>query len=127
MKADLKLINWLMNQSGVSKYSISQATGVPQTTLSDIAKGKTEPDKMTFGTASKLTAYAIQVQDERRGLNVLWYNDNGKYHKIYEVISDRTMSVDQLLEFSELTLERIAELLDFEAIDYEHLTTVKGQ
>lgn len=125
MKADKNLIEWLLTESGVSRYAVSKATGIAQTTLSDLATGKTSIDKMTLGHAITLTEYAEKLQDERRGLNTLWYNDNGTYHRIYEVISDKRMGVDDLLEFSGLTMARIAELLDFDDADYECLTTEK--
>jgi len=125
LKADEKLINWLMEDSGLSKYSISKATGIPQMTLSDIATGKTSIDNMTFYTASKLTFYAEEAQKNRKGLTVLYYNDNGQYHKLYEMISDRPMSVDEILDFADLSMERIAEMLDFDDLDFECLTAVK--
>lgn len=122
MKANENLITWLMEESGLSKYSISKATGIPQTTLSDITTGKTELGNMTFGTAAKLTFYAEEVQKNRKGLSTLWYNDDGVYHKIYEVFGD-PMGVDQILSFSGLTMEDIAEQLGFDDADYECLTT----
>lgn len=125
MKANKNLIEWLLNESGTSMYAVYKATGIAQTTLSDLATGKTSIDKMTLGHAITLTEYAEKLQDERRGLNTLWYNDNGTYHRIYEVISDHRMGVDEILSFSGLTLERIAELMDFESADYECLTTEK--
>jgi len=125
MKADSKLITWLLEQSNVSRYRISEDTGITEMTLSRLVNGVSKMENITFGTAAKLTEYAEKIQDEIRGLNTLWYNDNGEYVKVYEVISDHRMGVDEILSFSGLTLERIAELMDFESADYECLTTEK--
>lgn len=66
MKADLNVIEWLIKRSGISRYSISKATGIGQATLSDLATGKTSLDKMTLGNAIKLTEYASKYNDMER-------------------------------------------------------------
>lgn len=125
MKADLLKIKWILNDSGLSRYQIHKATGIHQTTLANLVEGKSLIENLSFKNAAALTEYAEKIQDEMRGLNTLWYNDNGEYTKVYEVISDHRMGVDEILSFSGLTLERIAELMDFESADYECLTTEK--
>lgn len=62
MKADSALIEWLIHESGISRYAISKATGIGQATLSDLATGKTSIDKMTLGNAVKLTEYAEKIK-----------------------------------------------------------------
>jgi len=62
MKADLDLIRWLLEESGVSKYQIWKDTGIPQTTLSDLTIGKTLIENMFFNRAAKLTEYAKIIQ-----------------------------------------------------------------
>ena len=64
-----------------------------------------------------------RMENEKTGMNILWYNDNGEYYKVYEVLSAKAMSVDEILQFSGLTLEKIAEKLGFDSADYEALTT----
>lgn len=63
MKADSALIEWLIHESGISRYAISKATGIGQATLSDLATGKTSIPKMTLGNAIKLTEYASKYND----------------------------------------------------------------
>lgn len=57
-QADSELIRWLFSESGVTRYHISQETGVAQSTLSRIASNETAIENMSFGVASKLTQYA---------------------------------------------------------------------
>lgn len=65
MKADLKLITWLLNESGVSMYAVSKATGIAQTTLSDLMTGKTSIERMTLGHAITLTEYAEKIKHKK--------------------------------------------------------------
>lgn len=53
-----KVIQELLNSS-ISTSSISQGSGVPWTTVSDLRKGKTSMDKMALLTAEKLYEFAI--------------------------------------------------------------------
>lgn len=64
MKADKTLIVWLLYKSGISRYRISKATGIPQTTLSDLSAGKTTIDQMRFKNAAILTDYAMRMKEE---------------------------------------------------------------
>lgn len=71
----------------------------------------------------KLIKEEERMENEKTGMNILWYNDNGEYYKVFEVLSTKTMSVDEILQFAGLTMERIAENLGFDNADYEALTT----
>lgn len=53
-----KVIQELLNSS-ISTSAISQGSGVPWTTVSDLRKGKTSIDKMALLTAEKLYEFAI--------------------------------------------------------------------
>ncbi|MEK4529805.1 hypothetical protein NST38_30845 [Paenibacillus sp. FSL H8-0104] len=65
--ADSQLIDWLLNQSGVSCYQISKKSKIGESTLSRISNGETSMHSIRFGTAIKLTEYARRIQDERMG------------------------------------------------------------
>ena len=65
MKADITLINWLLNESGVSMYAVSKATGIAQTTLSDLSTGKTSIERMSLGHAMTLTEYAEKIKHKK--------------------------------------------------------------
>ena len=64
LKADESKIKWLIFESGVSMYSVSKNTGIPQSTLSDLKKEKTDIEKMLFKNAAKLTEYAEKLLQE---------------------------------------------------------------
>lgn len=49
-----KAIEWLLFDSGLSNYQISQATGISQVSLSKYATGKSDVGKMTLDNAIKL-------------------------------------------------------------------------
>ena len=67
MKADSILINWLLQESGVSMYAVSKATGIAQTTLSDLTTGKTWVENMTLRHAVTLTEYAeLKIKEDTR-------------------------------------------------------------
>ena len=53
-----KVIQELLNSS-ISTSAISQGSGVPWTTVSDLRKGKTSMNKMALLTAEKLYEFAI--------------------------------------------------------------------
>ncbi|WP_078598410.1 helix-turn-helix domain-containing protein [Evansella clarkii] len=61
-EADSRLIEWLLHDSGVSRYKISKDVGISESTLSRIAKGETPMDVVRFGYARKLTEYARSIQ-----------------------------------------------------------------
>ena len=89
MKADSALIEWLINRSGISRYSISKATGIGQATLSDLATGKTSIDKMTLGNAIKLTEYASKYNDMERSKHM-----DSKYFASLTNIQGATFDTD---------------------------------
>lgn len=102
MKADSALIEWLMHESGISRYAISKATGIGQATLSDLATGKTSIDKMTLGNAIKLTEYAEKALKEvfkmkiKRTLSPKGYNHGCTDHAVfaYTVGEDTAVCVE---------------------------------
>lgn len=67
LDADSRLIEWLLHDSGISRYKISKELGVAESTLSRIAKGQTPMEAVKFGLAHKLTQHArdIQLSNER--------------------------------------------------------------
>lgn len=60
-EADSRLISWLLQDSGVTRYKISKDIGISESTLSRIANGETPMDAVRFGYASKLTDYARSI------------------------------------------------------------------
>lgn len=57
MKKAFDEVRYLLFDSGVSNYRISQATGIAQSTLSDYVKKKTKVERMPVETAIKLHNY----------------------------------------------------------------------
>lgn len=68
-EADSKLIEWLLHESGVSRYRISKDVGITESTLSRIANKETPMDAVRFGYARRLTDYARSVQSQRSSGN----------------------------------------------------------
>lgn len=62
VKADSNLIEWLLHESGVSRYKISKDIDISESTLSRIANGETALDAIRFGLAHKLTDYARDIK-----------------------------------------------------------------
>lgn len=58
MHADKEKIEWLLFKSKKTIYSIAKESGVPQTTVRDLANKKTKIENMTLKNAAKLTEYA---------------------------------------------------------------------
>lgn len=65
LKVDTEKIEWLLKNE--SQYSISKNTGVSQSYLSKIVNGSKSIENLTVGLASKLTEYALSLQEKRRG------------------------------------------------------------
>lgn len=63
-EADSRLINWLLYESGESRYSISKMVDISESTLSRIVNGETTLEQIRFGYAHRLTEYAKQLQAE---------------------------------------------------------------
>lgn len=53
----------LLNESGLSRYRIAKLSGVPESTLADLAKGKTDPAKMALGNAMALVQLATDMEN----------------------------------------------------------------
>ena len=63
--ADGRLILWLLEDSGISRYHISKELDISESTLSRIASGITNINGIQFGVAHKLTEYARRMKKER--------------------------------------------------------------
>ncbi|ELA82304.1 TPA: hypothetical protein IXI12_000904 [Enterococcus faecium] len=63
MYADKSKIEWLLFDSGKSVRSISTESGVPLTTVSDLANKRSSIDNMRLLNASKLTTLAESMKD----------------------------------------------------------------
>jgi len=61
MKADSELIKWLLEESEITKYRISKATGIHQTTLTKLENGIALIENLTFKNAAALTEYAEKI------------------------------------------------------------------
>ncbi|EMF0094404.1 hypothetical protein ACYKX7_002347 [Enterococcus hirae] len=66
MYADKKKIEWLLFDSGKSVRSISIESGVPLTTVSDLANKRSSIDNMRFLNAVKLNKLAEKTIDTTR-------------------------------------------------------------
>ena len=96
MNADLNLINWLMQESGLSKYSISKATGIHQTTLANLEDGTSLIENLSFKNAAALTEYAeLKIKEEnkmktweRKGYTVEERDFDYDLHKFVVVVDD---------------------------------------
>lgn len=63
--ADSKLIRWLLDESGVTKYQIEKDVGISQSTLSRLARGEIKLDSIRYGSARQLTDYARRVKTDQ--------------------------------------------------------------
>ena len=72
----------------------------------------------------------VNNEEEEKGMQELWLKDyRGGYTLIYSIASDRSMSVDNILQFlGDETLDQMAEALGYDIRDlYENLTTEKPE
>jgi hypothetical protein len=69
MYADKKKIEWLLFDSGKSVRSISIESGVPLTTVSDLANKRSSIDNMRFINAMKLNKLAEEIVDINTSTN----------------------------------------------------------
>jgi hypothetical protein len=74
MKADKNLIEWLLNESDLSKYAISKATGIHITTLTNLSDGKSLIENLSFKNAAALTEYAEKIKKGREEMRT-WERD----------------------------------------------------
>lgn len=63
MHANKKKIEWLLFDSGKSVRSISIESGVPLTTVSDLANKRSSIDNMRFINAMRLNKLAEEIVD----------------------------------------------------------------
>lgn len=69
--ANSELIRWLLNESGVTKYQISEDLGISQSTLSRLARGEIKLDSIRYGYARNLTDYARRIKAKQEGASDL--------------------------------------------------------
>jgi len=69
MKAELLLIKWILNDSGISRYQISKNTGIHQTTLGNLVEGKSLYENLSFRNAAALTSFAEKAMKEDLKMN----------------------------------------------------------
>lgn len=69
MYADKSKIEWLLFDSGKSVRSISIESGVPLTTVSDLANKRSSIDNMRFINAMKLNKLAEEIVDINTSTN----------------------------------------------------------
>lgn len=62
MKADSKLIEWLLFECEESIYKIVKESGVPKSTISDLRNKVTSIELMSFKNANLLTKYAKKIK-----------------------------------------------------------------
>lgn len=93
LKVDTEQIEWLLKNE--SQYSISKNTGVSQSYLSKIVNGSKSIENLTVGLASKLTEYALSLQEKRRG---------NKMKKLFIHIDETKQSSYQLTNLIKSTM-----------------------
>ena len=67
LNANGQQISWLIFDSGKTPYKIAKATGVPDGNLYLVKKGERSIENLSLSVASKLTAYAINLQGQQGG------------------------------------------------------------
>lgn len=100
MKANLIQIYWLLHDSDISKYSISKATGIHITTLTNIETGSSLIENLSFKNAAALTEYAEKIMKDggimniwkRNGYTVEEREFDYSLHKFVIVVDDEDMS-----------------------------------
>lgn len=75
MKAELLKIKWILNDSGLSRYQISKATGIHQTTLANLVEEKSLIENLSFKNAAALTEYAEKIMKGREEMRT-WEREN---------------------------------------------------
>jgi len=85
MKADSSLILWLLEESGVTKYGISKATGIHITTLTNLTDGTSHIVNLSFKNAAALTEYAEKIKGEKamRTLEMNYDNNPASWWEIW--------------------------------------------
>ncbi len=66
MIANSELIKWLLEESEVTKYQISKATGIHQTTLTNLENGTSLIENLSFKNAAALTEYALKIKVDKK-------------------------------------------------------------
>ena len=85
MKADYLLVKWILNDSGLSRYQISKATGIHQTTLANLVEGKSLIENLSFKNAAALTSFAEKALKENLRMNTYLTPDGEEFVSNEEV------------------------------------------
>ncbi|MCJ7840491.1 type I-C CRISPR-associated protein Cas8c/Csd1 [Lederbergia sp. NSJ-179] len=65
MQEAKRAIEYLLFESGISNYKISQMTGISPPVLGKYSNGKSDIENMTFGNAIKLYNCYLQLKEEK--------------------------------------------------------------
>ena len=65
LSANGQQIKWLIFDSGETPYKIAKETGVPDGNLYHVKNGDRLIENLSLSVASRLTAYAIKIQDQQ--------------------------------------------------------------
>jgi len=124
MKADSELIKWLLEESGVTKYRISKATGIHQTTLTKLETGIALIENLSFKNAIVLTKYAEMIKEEKKMLKVIYTDttDNNKRYVVAVITTNHSMTIDQALELAGVNMDDWTKQQGWDDYDYESLT-----
>ena len=85
MIANSELIKWLLEESEVTKYRISKATGIHQTTLTKLENGIALIKNLSFKNAAALTQFAENIKEEKgmRTLEIRYDNNDASWWDIW--------------------------------------------
>lgn len=124
MIANSELIKWLLEESEVTKYRISKATGIHQTTLSNLENGTSLIENLSFKNAIVLTKYAEMIKEEKKMLKVIYTDttDNNKMYVVAVITTNHSMTIDQALELAGVNMDDWAHDQGWDGYDYESLT-----
>ena len=85
MKAELIKIQWILNDSGLSRYQISKETGIHITTLTNLVEGKSLIENLSFKNAAALTSFAERAIKENLRMNTYLTPDGEEFVSNEEV------------------------------------------
>ncbi|EKR9302811.1 hypothetical protein P9705_001252 [Enterococcus faecalis] len=62
------LIEWLIKESGISQWIISEGSNLPRTTIHRLSTGERSVEKLTLRSAEQLSKYAANQLNKRKDL-----------------------------------------------------------
>lgn len=124
MRADSELIKWLLEESEITKYRISKATGIHQTTLTKLENGIALIENLSFKNAIVLTKYAEMIKEEKKMLKVIYTDttNNNKRYIVAVITTNHSMDIDQALELAGVNVDNWARQQGWDGYDYEALS-----